>query len=71
VRGGGHGYWGAAVPERGLMIDLSALDTVAVDPQARRARCGGGASLAQLDAATQAHGLAVRQARSATPASAG
>jgi FAD/FMN-containing dehydrogenase len=59
VRGGGHGYWGAAVPERGLMIDLSALDTVAVDPQARRARCGGGASLAQLDAATQAHGLAV------------
>jgi FAD/FMN-containing dehydrogenase len=52
VRGGGHGYWGAAVPERGLMIDLSALDTVAVDPQARRARCGGGASLAQLDAAT-------------------
>ena len=54
VRGGGHGYWGAAVPERGLMIDLSALDTVTVDPAARRARCGGGASLAQLDAATQA-----------------
>ena len=59
VRGGGHGYWGAAVPERGLMIDLSALDTVTVDPAARRARCGGGASLAQLDAATQQHGLAV------------
>jgi FAD/FMN-containing dehydrogenase len=59
VRGGGHGYWGAAVPERGLMIDLSSLDAVTVDPQARRARCGGGASLAQLDAATQQHGLAV------------
>lgn len=59
VRGGGHGYWGAAVPERGLMIDLGLLDTVTVDPRARRARVGGGAKLAQLDAATQEHGLAV------------
>jgi FAD/FMN-containing dehydrogenase len=59
VRGGGHGYWGAAVPEGGLMIDLSPLDSVTVDPVARRARCGGGAQLAQLDAATQEHGLAV------------
>lgn len=59
VRGGGHGYWGAAVPEGGIMIDLSLLDSVTVDPEARRARVGGGAKLAQLDAATQAHGLAV------------
>jgi FAD/FMN-containing dehydrogenase len=59
VRGGGHGFWGAAVPEGGLMIDLSPLDAVTVDPEARRARCGGGAKLAQLDAATQEHGLAV------------
>jgi FAD/FMN-containing dehydrogenase len=59
VRGGGHGYWGAAVPEGGLMIDLSPLDAVTVDPVARRARCGGGAKLGQLDAATQEHGLAV------------
>ena len=58
VRGGGHGYWGAAVPERGLMIDLSLLDTVTVDPVARRARVGGGASLGQFDAAAQQHGLA-------------
>ncbi|MCW0213039.1 MAG: FAD-binding oxidoreductase [Pseudonocardia sp.] len=58
VRGGGHGYWGAAVPENGLMIDLSPLDQVVVDAEARRARCGGGATLAQLDAATQEHGLA-------------
>ena len=59
VRGGGHGFWGAAVPERGLMIDLGMLDSVVVDPVARRARVGGGAKLAQLDAATQEHGLAL------------
>lgn len=59
VRGGGHGYWGAAVPEGGLMIDLSPIDHVAVDPDARRARVGGGATLGRLDAATQEHGLAV------------
>ncbi len=59
VRGGGHGYWGAAVPEGGLMVDLSRIDHVVVDPDARRARVGGGATLGQLDAATQEHGLAV------------
>jgi FAD/FMN-containing dehydrogenase len=59
VRGGGHGYWGAAVPEGGVMIDLSGLSKVMVDPAARRACCGGGATLADLDAATQEYGLAV------------
>ncbi|SHL21100.1 FAD/FMN-containing dehydrogenase [Pseudonocardia thermophila] len=59
VRGGGHNYGGAAVPEDGLMIDLRGLDQVVVDPATRRARCGGGATQAQLDAAAQAHGLAV------------
>jgi len=59
VRGGGHGYWGAAVPEGGLMVDLSPIHHVVVDPTARRARVGGGASLGQLDAATQEHGLAI------------
>lgn len=59
VRGGGHNYGGAAVPEDGLMIDLTGLDQVTVDPAGRRARCGGGATQAQLDAAAQEHGLAV------------
>jgi FAD/FMN-containing dehydrogenase len=59
VRGGGHNFGGTAVCADGLMIDLSALNEVTVDPVSRRASCGGGATLADLDAATQEHGLAV------------
>ena len=59
VRGGGHNFAGHGVCEGGLMIDLSAMNAVTVDAAAKRARCGGGTTWADLDAATQEHGLAV------------
>ena len=59
VRGGGHNYAGFALCDDGLMIDLTPMKAVTVDADARRATCGGGTTWAELDAATQAHGLAV------------
>ncbi len=58
VRGGAHNFGGAAVGDDGLTVDLSGMSQVAVDPDARTTRVGGGATIAQLDAATQEHGLA-------------
>jgi FAD/FMN-containing dehydrogenase len=59
VRGGGHNYAGNALCEGGMMIDLTPMKAVVVDVEAQRASCGGGTTWAELDAATQAHGLAV------------
>ncbi len=58
VRGGGHNGAGFGTVDDGIVLDLARLDSVSVDPVARTARVGGGATLAQLDAATGAHGLA-------------
>src|SRR3954447_3339079 len=59
VRGGGHNYAGFALCDGGLMIDLTPLKAVSVDPDTRRATCGGGTTWGELDAATQEHALAV------------
>jgi hypothetical protein len=59
VRGGGHAVAGHAVCDDGLVIDLSAMTGVRVDPAAGTARAQGGCLYRHLDRATQAAGLAV------------
>ena len=58
VRGGGHNIAGSALCNGGIVIDLSQMKSASVDPKTRRVIVEGGATLADLDAATQAHGLA-------------
>jgi FAD/FMN-containing dehydrogenase len=58
VRCGGHSVLGVCVPDGGLMIDLSTMHTVRVDPDARRAWVQGGAQLGVLDRSAQRFGLA-------------
>ena len=59
VRGGGYNFSGSCIAGDAVMIDLGGLCQVSVDPAACTARCGGGTRWAQLDAATQEHGLGV------------
>jgi FAD/FMN-containing dehydrogenase len=58
VRGGAHSYSGNATCDGGLVIDLSPMKGIRVDPTMRTARAEGGVKLGELDRETQAFGLA-------------
>ncbi len=59
VRSGGHSFPGLSVADDALMIDLSLMKGVRVDPEGRTARVQAGVLLGELDTATQEFGLAV------------
>ncbi|MCI0634572.1 MAG: FAD-binding oxidoreductase, partial [Actinobacteria bacterium] len=59
VRGGGHNVAGRAVTEGGVMIDLSELKGIAIDPERATATAGGGVIWRELNDAAAEHGLAV------------
>jgi FAD/FMN-containing dehydrogenase len=59
VRGGGHNVAGNSAVDGGVLIDLSALKGIYVDPESRTARAQPGVTWAELNRETQLHGLAV------------
>ena len=59
IRGGGHNGAGLASVDGGVVIDLSRLKAISVDPSSGSVRVGGGSLWGEVDAATQEHGLAV------------
>jgi FAD/FMN-containing dehydrogenase len=66
VRGGGHGVAGTALTEGGIVVDLRRMNAVTVDPEHRTAIVGGGATMRDLDRATQPFGLATTGGRAST-----
>jgi FAD/FMN-containing dehydrogenase len=58
VKGGGHSYAANSVADGGLLVDLSAMKRVTVDAHRRVVTLDGGVTCAELDQATQRHGLA-------------
>jgi len=71
VRGGGHSAVGYATCDAGIVIDLSPMKTIEVDPDAKTARADAGLTWGEFDAATQEHGLAVTGGRFSTTGIAG
>lgn len=59
IRSGGHQIAGHAVADGAILLDLSLMKSVHVDPTTRRARVEPGASLGDVDKETQSHGLAL------------
>ncbi len=59
IRGGGHNVAGNGTVDDGIVLDLGGLNVVEVDPASREVRVGPGATLADVDRATEPHHLAV------------
>ncbi|WP_409472964.1 FAD-binding oxidoreductase [Streptomyces sp. HC307] len=66
VRGGGHSVAGMGTNDAGLVVDLRRMHDVTVDPAAEAVRIGGGATMRDLDRATQPYGLATTGGRAST-----
>ena len=59
IRGGGHNVAGNGTVDDGVVLDLGQLNAVEVDPEARLVRVGAGATLGDVDRATEPYALAV------------
>jgi FAD/FMN-containing dehydrogenase len=66
VRGGGHSVAGMSLTEGGIVVDLRRMNAVVVDPLARTADAGGGATMSHLDRACEPYGLATTGGRVST-----
>jgi FAD binding domain/Berberine and berberine like len=71
IRAGGHSVAGYSTIDDGLLLDLRPMQKIEVDPAARTVRVGPGVTWGELDAATQAHGLATTGGRMTTTGVAG
>jgi FAD/FMN-containing dehydrogenase len=71
VRGGGHSAAGYGTCDGGMVIDLSPMKAIEVDPEARTARADAGLTWGDFDGATQEHGLAITGGRFSTTGIAG
>ena len=71
VRAGGHSVAGLSLCDDGVVLDLRGMTEIDVDPDSRTVRIGGGCTWADVDRATQAHGLATTGGRVSTTGVAG